>query len=122
MSESSNSLRKAWNFLCDQRGRRAPCLAANLVPWLWLKRRAPFCFGTSAVLSLMVMSRAAAAGGIFSPEQLGILQKIFDQTCADRGFPRDGPQAEDLAAVIVDLFHAGFVGETDLRVALAKKS
>jgi hypothetical protein len=70
----------------------------------------------------MVISRAAATGGIFEPSDLKILQRVFDQSCIDRGYAQDGEEAKELAAVIVDLFHAGFASEAQLSEAVARKS
>ena len=49
----------------------------------------------------MTMHRAASRGGVFEPEQLEILQRVFDQTCIERGLSRVGIEAENLAAVIM---------------------
>jgi hypothetical protein len=70
----------------------------------------------------MAISRAAAAGGIFPPEHLEILQRVFEQACLERGYPRDGLEAEELATLIVELFQGGIVSEADLRVALSRKN
>jgi hypothetical protein len=67
----------------------------------------------------MVMPRAASHG-VFEPEQLEILQRVFDQACIDRGHSRVGIDAENLAATIMHLFHTGIVSEADLHVALKK--
>ena len=69
----------------------------------------------------MVMPRAASQGGVFEPEQLEILQRVFDQACIDRGHSRVGIEAENLAAVIMGLFHIGIMTEADLHVALNKQ-
>ena len=52
----------------------------------------------------MTMPRAASQGGVFEPEELEILQRVFDQACIDRGHARVGIEAENLA-VIMGLFH-----------------
>jgi hypothetical protein len=70
----------------------------------------------------MVMPRAAAQGGVFEPEQLEILQRVFDQACIDRGHSRVGIDAEILAATIIRLFHTGIVSEADLHVAPDKRT
>ena len=70
----------------------------------------------------MVMPRAASQGGVFEPEQLEILQRVFDQACIDRGHSRVGIDAEILAATIIRLFHTGIVSEADLHVALDKRA
>ena len=70
----------------------------------------------------MVISRAATTGGIFEPSDLKILQRVFDQSCIDRGYAQDSEEAKELAAVIVDLFHAGFASEAQLSEAVARKS
>ncbi|GLS30737.1 hypothetical protein SAMN04488498_1298 [Mesorhizobium albiziae] len=74
------------------------------------------------MIGLMVMSRAAARGGVFEPEQLEILQRVFDQACIDRGYPRTGLDAEELASMILRLFHRGIMSEASLTVALDKES
>ena len=63
-----------------------------------------------------------ARGGVFEPEQLEILQRVFDQACIDRGYLRTHAKAEDLAAVIMRLFNTGIVSEANLTVALNKKN
>ena len=67
------------------------------------------------------MHRAASRGGVFEPEQLEILQRVFDQTCIERGLFRVGIEAENLAAVIMGFFHIGIMTEADLRMVLKKK-
>jgi hypothetical protein len=69
----------------------------------------------------MVMSQAASAGGVFEREHLKILQQVFDQACIDRGYSRTGPEAEELALLIVQLFHAGFESEADLHAMLDRE-
>ena len=73
----------------------------------------------------MVISRAASAAGVFEPEDLGILQRIFDQACKARGYARDSAEAGALAAEIVSLFGNGIVNEgalyTELGLNAAKE-
>jgi hypothetical protein len=57
-----------------------------------------------------------------SPEHLEILQRVFDRACLDRGYPHDGPEAEELATLIVELFHSGFVSEANLNAALSRNN
>ena len=49
------------------------------------------------MIAVMVMSRAAARGGVFEPEHLEILQRVFHQACMDRGISPEGTDAEDVA-------------------------
>ena len=73
----------------------------------------------------MVISRAASAAGVFEPEDLSVLQRVFDQACKERGYARHSPEAEALAASIVSLFGNGIVNEgalyTELGLNAAKK-
>ena len=73
------------------------------------------------MIALMVISRAAARGGVFEPEHLEILQRVFDQACLDRGISGEGTDAEDLAEAIILLFHAGIVSEAELNIVLMKE-
>ena len=69
----------------------------------------------------MTMQLAASHSGVFEPEQLQILQRVFDQACIDRGHSRVGIEGENLAAMIMGLFHNGIVSEADLQAALKKR-
>ena len=60
-------------------------------------------------------------GGVFEPEDLALLQKLFDEVCVARGYVPDSEQAEFLALLIVTLFQSGIVDETSLRKALEDK-
>ncbi len=57
-------------------------------------------------------------GGIFGPDDLTLLQKLFDEVCLARGYPPDGEDAEYMALLIVTLFRSGIVDEASLRNAV----
>jgi hypothetical protein len=57
-------------------------------------------------------------GGVFRPEDLALLQKLFDEVCEARGYAPDSEQSEYMALLIFTLFNSGFVNETSLRKAL----
>jgi hypothetical protein len=57
-------------------------------------------------------------GGIFRPDDLTLLQKLFDEVCLREGYPTDGEDAEYLALLIVTLFRSGIVDEDSLRKAV----
>ena len=57
-------------------------------------------------------------GGVFGPEDLALLQKLFDEVCEARGYTPDSEQAEYTALLMVTLFNSGIVDESSLRQAL----
>jgi hypothetical protein len=67
------------------------------------------------------ISRLASAAGVFEPEDVDLLQRIFDQICKDRGYMRDCPEAGRIAASLFQLFHAGIYDETSFLVALSEQ-
>lgn len=42
-----------------------------------------------------------------NPEQLSILQQVFDQTCAENRIDKTGPDAEALALILVNSLQKG---------------
>ena len=69
----------------------------------------------------MIARYAKEYGGIFTPEDLQLLQRLFDEVCSERGYAPDSEHAEYTALLIVTLFNSGFVDETSLRKALEDK-
>ncbi|WP_149764167.1 hypothetical protein [Neomesorhizobium albiziae] len=56
------------------------------------------------MIALMVMSGTAARGGVFEPEHLEIIKRVFNEACLDRGISHEGQEAQNLAEAIVLLF------------------
>ncbi|RWX76610.1 hypothetical protein EPK99_13050 [Neorhizobium lilium] len=42
-----------------------------------------------------------------NPDQLNILQKVFDETCAEHQIEKDSPDAEALALILVNSLQKG---------------
>jgi hypothetical protein len=63
---------------------------------------------------MMTISRIASNQGIFQPEELNILQRVFDQMCIERGCLPDSKDGEALAMELVALFQNGIMTENDL--------
>ena len=57
-------------------------------------------------------------GGVFEPEDLALLQRLFDEVCEARGYTPGSEHAEYMALLIVTLFQSGIVDESSLRKAL----
>ena len=57
-------------------------------------------------------------GGIFGPEDLELLQKLFDEFCEARGYAPKSADAEHTAFLFFTLFRGGIVDEGSLRKAL----
>ena len=57
-------------------------------------------------------------GGIFGPEDLELLQKLFDEFCEARGYAAKSADAEHTAFLFFTLFQGGIVDEGSLRKAL----
>jgi len=54
------------------------------------------------------------------PEDLDLLQRVFDATCAEAGIEKKSRQAEGLAATLLKLFQSGVRDEQKLQAAMAK--
>ncbi|CAN7736021.1 hypothetical protein [Neorhizobium sp. LjRoot104] len=54
------------------------------------------------------------------PEELDLLQRVFDVTCAEVGIEKKSLQAEGLAATLLKLFQSGMRDEKELTAAVAK--
>lgn len=54
------------------------------------------------------------------PEELNMLQRVFDVTCAAAGIRKNSPQAEGLAATLLKLFQSGVRDEHQLEAMIAK--
>nr|WIE90383.1 hypothetical protein P9270_022940 [Mesorhizobium sp. WSM4875] len=60
--------------------------------------------------------------GIFTPVELELLQKVFDQLCNDRRLAlKDGDQGEQLASDVLEAFQNGFSAEAELLQSLAER-
>ena len=62
----------------------------------------------------IALPRTASYGGVLQPEELEILQRVFDRICRDRKCPPESEEAEDLAATIIVLFQNGVLTEHEL--------
>lgn len=59
---------------------------------------------------------------LFTPVDLEILQRVFDQLCQERRLAlKDGDQREQLAAEVMDAFQSGFTDETELWRLFSKR-
>lgn len=54
------------------------------------------------------------------PEQIAILQRVFDRTCARAGIAKNTLRAEGLAATLFRLFQEGVQDENKLDELMAK--
>ena len=62
------------------------------------------------------------SSGIFRPTDLELLQRVFDQLCAERRLARkDKDQREHLACEVIEAFENGFSDEAELWRALSKR-
>ncbi|MDQ0135060.1 hypothetical protein J2T08_002981 [Neorhizobium galegae] len=59
-------------------------------------------------------------GEPLQPEELDLLQRVFDVTCAQVGIEKKSRQAEGLAATLLKLFQSGMRDEKELESAVAK--
>ncbi|WP_322419562.1 RNA-binding protein [Mesorhizobium huakuii] len=65
----------------------------------------------------------AGCGGMFEPEDLDVLQRVFDRLCAERRLAqKDREQREVLAQDVICLFQVGVTDEDELWRALTKRS
>ena len=62
----------------------------------------------------MIIDHLSQSPGTARPDQLAMLQRVFDRTCAASGIEKRTPQAEGLAATILRLFHEGVQDEEKL--------
>ncbi|KAA9384130.1 hypothetical protein [Neorhizobium galegae] len=60
------------------------------------------------------------SGDPLQPEELDLLQRVFDLTCAEVGIEKKSRQAEGLAATLLKLFQSGTRDERELKAAVAK--
>ncbi|WP_292270747.1 hypothetical protein [Mesorhizobium sp.] len=59
--------------------------------------------------------------GIFTPVELELLQKVFDQLCNERRLAlKDGGEREQLASDVIEAFQNGFSAEAELLQSLAE--
>ncbi|MGE6740675.1 hypothetical protein ACQKGC_10395 [Allorhizobium pseudoryzae] len=61
----------------------------------------------------------AAIDGILNPEELALLQRIFDDALRGTGYPRQSLEANLLASLIIHLYLRGVRKEESLRALLA---
>lgn len=58
------------------------------------------------------------SSGIGYPEDLSLLNRIFDRFCADYEIKIGGPEAEKIAQATMSLFQAGISNEAEIRASL----
>ncbi|GLS28440.1 hypothetical protein SAMN04488498_1521 [Mesorhizobium albiziae] len=59
---------------------------------------------------------------IFTPDDLEILQKVFDKLCTERRLAlKDGDQRERLALEVMDAFQNGFTDDVELWRLFSKR-
>ncbi|WP_292519310.1 RNA-binding protein [Mesorhizobium sp.] len=64
----------------------------------------------------------AKYSSIFTPADLEIIQRVFDQLCIERRLAlKDGDQRKMLAAEVMEAFENGFTDETALWQSLSKR-
>ncbi|TGP18067.1 hypothetical protein EN827_30430 [Mesorhizobium sp. M1D.F.Ca.ET.184.01.1.1] len=60
------------------------------------------------------------SSGVFLPDDLELLQRVFDRLCQERRLRlKDGEQREHLACEVIEGFQNGFAGETELWQSLS---
>lgn len=60
------------------------------------------------------------ANGTFEPEEIAVLQEMFDQLCSLRGITRRSPEATTAAESLMGAYQSGLRGD-ELLQALAPK-
>lgn len=68
----------------------------------------------------MPVSRIASTQGIMHPEELALLQRVFDRACRSNGHAPSSPAAEDTAVRLIVLFRSGVMDEEKLFAALVE--
>lgn len=56
---------------------------------------------------------------IIDPEELVMLQRVFDELCAQRGITKSTPEAMGVAETLMDLFQSGIRTEEQLLAMLS---
>ncbi|WP_292069595.1 hypothetical protein [Mesorhizobium sp.] len=60
--------------------------------------------------------------GVFTPTELALLQRVFDQLCRERHLAlKDREQRDELAREVIQAFENGFADEVELRQSLSKR-
>ncbi|WP_141245401.1 hypothetical protein [Mesorhizobium sp. WSM4313] len=59
--------------------------------------------------------------GVFEPEEVSVLQGIFDQICARGGIDRKSEVAEDMAINLIAYYQQGLRGEELVRAVVPKE-
>ena len=57
-------------------------------------------------------------GCIIQPEELGLLQRIFDDFCAAKGIEHDSVAATDAAFFLISIYQNGVTDKERLRLAI----
>jgi hypothetical protein len=63
------------------------------------------------------LAPTTSRAGVFQPEELEVLQRVFDQVCRERKHHPESEEAETIAVTIIVLFQTGLLTEHDLVVA-----
>mgnify|MGYP000482850997 CR=1 FL=1 len=66
-----------------------------------------------------MINEDAAINGVLTPEELALLQRIFDDALRTTGYPRQSLEANLLASLIIHLYLRGIRNEDSLRALLA---
>jgi hypothetical protein len=56
--------------------------------------------------------------GIAHPDELKLLNEVFDLICREYGLQRESPEAEDIGRAAISLFSAGVLNEAELVTSL----
>lgn len=71
---------------------------------------------------MQVMRDVPENGGFFEPDELSLLQNIFDQICAQGGIVRESEKAEAVAADLIAHYQGGLRGEELFHAVASKKA
>ena len=56
---------------------------------------------------------------IIDPEELVLLQRVFDKVCVRRGVAKDTPEATGIAEILIGIFQSGIRAEEQLLAMLS---
>ena len=67
------------------------------------------------------MLRELDVDGVFEPEELARMQRLFDQICFDHGLAQDSPDCESLAHWLMSIYKSGVRDEALLKAAAKRR-
>jgi hypothetical protein len=78
-------------------------------------------FGVSSIFQwlMSMLQNHSQSASILDPEDLKMLQKVFDELCERRRFGKGSPGATRIAQDLIDLFQHGIRGERQLLMILS---